>query len=1094
MAALDRLRSRGVHCRGALAMISLLTAFSTLSLVVQNPETDSMRALARDGPDSALVERVRQRNDEARKLLSQLRTAAGGNEDSAQVILPVAERLASAYAVAWQDSFFVRWIARFRSLSLRDRQATIVADSIRSAANGAVRTVGALVALRSWRESLRLFEALADTAGIASALTSMGAGFHFAQQYDSAELYLTVAQGYAERISDYRRLGNILGLRGLVSWKRGDLQRASELYARAKPFRERSGDVLGLAADQTNLGIVTMTLGDLAGARRAFEAALAVVRSIGDAGGIALVLNNLGAIAEREGDYAEATARLREVLSVRREQGNRMYEAQTLVNLGRLALRRGDSPGAVTTLSEAAGIMRRIGPGPDINEIDIHVELAEARALMGDLQRARTELERAEALASRPGKPQGGASLAELARARGDLALKFNQLTEAERQYARAQRLARPETMEDQTSRILARQGMAEVLLQRESYPRAQAILEQLLPMPGLDPHNRANIRLEIGLAAWRRGNAALARRAFGDAIDTLHSLGAPADEAKAMAMLGDLELKAGRALAAESLYRRGLARLGTRAGASTWHLHAGLGGALRSRGALAEAAGELRKGIEQIEWTSGGLPLPERRAAFLEDKWDVYVELAFVERERGRTEAAFETSERLRERQMLDLLARGRVATGEVAPALASREQDLRRRLAELTQQLETPLDSAPGLRDPARAAAATGATDAALDSAHEAYSALLLEMREANPTYAALLHGEVAPTRRVMSALTTDEALLEYLVGDSTTVLFVVTRDTVAAFDLKISHNTLAAQVDFARSTLASAKGGAVRGAWRPSLRRLYRQLVAPVEASGLLAGKQRLLIAPHAELHYLPFAALVRPGPPEQVLVERYVLEYVPSASVWLRLRARPGPPARAGVLALAPRVAALPGSRAEVAAIGRIFGTQARVLVGPQATESAFRMFAPDQGIVHLATFGVLNKRNPLFSFVELGPGENQDGRLEVHEVFGLTLNARLLVLSACQTGLAAGALADVPPGDDWVGLVNGFLYAGVSNVMATLWPVADVATARLMERFYTELAAGRSEAEALALAQRAAVRNSTTAHPFFWAGFTLVRGR
>jgi len=1092
MAAVGRLRSRGVHCRGGLAMISLLTALSILSLAVQNPETDSLRALARDGPDSALVERVRQRNDEARKLLSQLRTVAGGGEDSAQVAFPVAERVASAYAVAWQDSFFVRWIARFRSLPPAARQATLAADSALRAGKATVRTVGADATLRVWRESLRVYQTLADSAGIAATLTAMGAGFYFAQRYDSAESYLSLAQGYAERISDYRTLGSVLGLLGLVNWKRGDLQRASALYARAKPFRERSGDVLGLAGDQSNLGALSMTLGDLAGARHAFDSALAEVRRIGDAGGIALILNNLGAIAEREGDYAEAVARLRESLSIRREQGNQMYEAQTLVNLGRLALRRGDFPGAVTTLSEAAGITRRIGPGPEINEIDIHVELAEARALMGDLQHARTELERAEALASRPGKPQGGASLAELARARGDLALKFNQLTEAEREYARARRLARPETTEGQTSRILARQGMAEVLLQRASYPRAQAILEQLLPMLGLDPHNRANIRLEIGLAAWRRGDTVLARRAFGDAIDTLHSLGAPADEAKGMAMLGDLELKAGRALAAESLYRRGLTRLGTRPAASTWHLHAGLGGALRSRGALAEAAGELRKGIEQIEWTSGGLPLPERRAAFLEDKWDVYVELAFLERERGRTEAAFEASERLRERQMLDLLARGRVAGGEAAPELASREQDLRRRMAELTQQLESSPDSTPGLRDPADATA--GATAAALARAQEAYSTLLVEMREANPAYAALLHGEVAPTRQVMSSLTTDEALLEYLVGDSTTVLFVVTRDTVAAFDLKISHNTLAAQVDFARSTLASAKEGAVRRAWRPSLRRLYRQLVAPVEASGLLAGKQRLLIAPHAELHYLPFAALVRPGPPEQVLVERYVLEYVPSASVWLRLRARPGPPARAGVLALAPRVAALPGSRAEVAAIGRIFGTQARVLVGPQATESAFRMFAPDQGIVHLATFGVLNKRNPLFSFVELGPGENQDGRLEVHEVFGLTLNARLLVLSACQTGLAAGALADVPPGDDWVGLVNGFLYAGVSNVMATLWPVADVATARLMERFYTELAAGRSEAEALALAQRAAVRNSATARPFFWAGFTLVRGR
>jgi CHAT domain-containing protein len=62
------------------------------------------------------------------------------------------------------------------------------------------------------------------------------------------------------------------------------------------------------------------------------------------------------------------------------------------------------------------------------------------------------------------------------------------------------------------------------------------------------------------------------------------------------------------------------------------------------------------------------------------------------------------------------------------------------------------------------------------------------------------------------------------------------------------------------------------------------------------------------------------------------------------------------------------------------------------------------------------------------------------------------------------------------------------------VLATLWPVQDLATARFMERFYTELAAGRSEAEALAEAQRTAGRDPRTAHPFFWAGFALVSGR
>src|SRR5439155_345494 len=97
---------------------------------------------------------------------------------------------------------------------------------------------------------------------------------------------------------------------------------------------------------------------------------------------------------------------------------------------------------------------------------------------------------------------------------------------------------------------------------------------------------------------------------------------------------------------------------------------------------------------------------------------------------------------------------------------------------------------------------------------------------------------------------------------------------------------------------------------------------------------------------------------------------------------------------GVLALAPRPDVLPGSRREVAAVGGLVGADARVLTAGGATEDAFRREAPQRRIVHLATYGVLNKHNPLFSFVELAPGGGQDGRLEVHEVFGLHLTADL----------------------------------------------------------------------------------------------------
>ncbi|HEV8398308.1 MAG TPA: CHAT domain-containing protein [Gemmatimonadales bacterium] len=1056
-------------------MSALLVA---LSVLLQSPHgADTVRMLARDGADSALIRRTLSHPDDARDALRRLLADAGG-----EAPLAPAERLADAYAIAWGDSFFVRQVSRFRALSPSDRRAKIVADSLRLAGNAALGSSGIDAAMRIWRESLGRFERLADTAGMGAALGNLGVGFYRAELYDSADVYLARSRDLAEAIGDYRTLGNAVGTLGSVSKDRGDLRRATELYTRASELRERTGDTRGLAADRNNLGLIAEELGDLAAARAAYEAALAANRSAGRMAPAAPNLENLGNLGSLEGDYAGATARYREALAIYRELGNRLDAAQVLHNLGLLAMRRGDYRAAITTLREAVAIYRRTGPVAD--EIVVRRSLANARAAVGDLQGARAELQRGDALA-------GAESSADLALARGDLAVQFNRLVEAERHYARAQRLARG----DDETRAAAQQGLGLVLLIRESYKRAVAVLELALRAQQASGDSRAAAltRLLIGFAHRESSDTAAARRVLMQALDTLHRLDDAAGEAAALGALADLDREAGLPLTAESLYRRGLARLVARPAPNiAWQLHAGWARALRSRSALDDAAAQLRAGVAEIERVSAGLTGEERRAAFLADKWDVYVELSLVERTRGRAQAAFEVSEQLRARQLLDLLARGRVAAPGDARDPTAREQDLRRRIDELTRQIET-ADGERELRGPGLSEGAIAAREA-LARAQGAYSDLLVELREAHPAYAALVRGDIAPASDVMRALAPDEALLEYLVGDSTTVVFVVTTDTLVALDLNVGRPTLAALIDFARGTLASPIEGATQRAWRAPMRRLFQYLVAPVEATGLLGGKRRLLIAPHAELHYLPFAALLAPGTAGQPLVTRYTLEYVPSASVWLRLRSRPAPPADAGVLALAPRATALPGSQAEVAAIGRIHGAEARVLIGPQASERAFRTLAPGRDIVHLATYGVLNKHNPLFSFVELGAGGGEDGRLEVHEVFGLTLNARLLVLSACQTGLAAGALADVPPGDDWVGLVHAFLFAGASNVVATLWPVQDLATARFMERFYQELAAGRREAEALALAQRAAARDRGTAHPFFWAGFALVAGR
>jgi CHAT domain-containing protein len=217
----------------------------------------------------------------------------------------------------------------------------------------------------------------------------------------------------------------------------------------------------------------------------------------------------------------------------------------------------------------------------------------------------------------------------------------------------------------------------------------------------------------------------------------------------------------------------------------------------------------------------------------------------------------------------------------------------------------------------------------------------------------------------------------------------------------------------------------------------------------------------------------------------------LSYTPSASVWISLLNRTYTKRSVGVLALAPNYRRLPGTFREANAIKRLYGSNALIRSGSAATSRALSDALPNVGIVHLATFGVLNKHNPLFSFVELAPMSGDDGRLEVNEVFGLPFSGQLVILSACQTALGSGALADVPAGDDWVGLVQAFLQSGARGVVASLWPVDDRATGELMERFHELLKSGLPPGDALAGAQRSIRTNRRTQQPRYWAGFTLT---
>jgi CHAT domain-containing protein len=160
------------------------------------------------------------------------------------------------------------------------------------------------------------------------------------------------------------------------------------------------------------------------------------------------------------------------------------------------------------------------------------------------------------------------------------------------------------------------------------------------------------------------------------------------------------------------------------------------------------------------------------------------------------------------------------------------------------------------------------------------------------------------------------------------------------------------------------------------------------------------------------------------------------------------------------------------------------------LGDQASEAFFKENAHQYGIIHLAMHGIIDDKFPALSslaFSEIGD-KNEDNFLQAHEIAKLSLQAQLVVLSACETGYGK-----YEQGEGVMSIGRAFMYAGVPTLVSTLWSVNDVATAVVMDNFYKKISQGQAPAEALQSAkiEYLATANGLSAHPFFWAAFVQI---
>lgn len=533
------------------------------------------------------------------------------------------------------------------------------------------------------------------------------------------------------------------------------------------------------------------------------------------------------------------------------------------------------------------------------------------------------------------------------------------------------------------------------------------------------------------------------------------------------------------------------------------WEAQERVGRALFALGQPEEARRSFLDSISTVEamrrQVAGG---EQQQQSFLENRlspWLGMVDL-LVSQEKYREALTF--AERSKARVLLDALSGDRVKLRQ-SWTKEEQEADERKRLelVSLNSQLTSELRrEKPDEAQVAKLRASV--TRARLD-----YEDFETRLYVTHPELR-LQRGEapIIKADEIDSLLRTEaSALLEYVVGEDKTYLFVVTKGKsqadVRVYTLPVKRDELAQLIESFRRQLSARDLG-----FRAPAAKLYDLLIKPAAAQ--LRGRTSLIIAPDNTLWDLPFQALRSER--SRFLIEEAAIGYTPSLTVLRemtkRQRNRNSDPA--SLLALGnpavgnetiKRVAVnlrdgklepLPEAEEEVKALRKLYGaSRSTVYVGADAREDRVKREAGRARILHFATHGILNNAAPMYSHLALAEGgEGEDGLLEAWELMQLDLQADLVVLSACET--ARGRFG---AGEGMIGLSWAMFIAGVPSLVVSQWKVESAGTRDLMVNFHHGLVSKPqlTKAEALREAALKLMKNPETSHPFYWAGFVLV---
>jgi len=533
------------------------------------------------------------------------------------------------------------------------------------------------------------------------------------------------------------------------------------------------------------------------------------------------------------------------------------------------------------------------------------------------------------------------------------------------------------------------------------------------------------------------------------------------------------------------------------------WEAYLEMANAFKKQGKFPQAIENYKNSIMVIEDIRSKISLEEQKASFLgSDKRiepyqqliDLFVEQSRVSPQRGFQQEAFNYLEKAKARAFLDSLEAADIDLFQRADMrLLNREKEISSDLSKLYA----------GLALPELPVTKKEETLEKIRSLETDYESLKREIRRENPAYANLRYPQIITLEETQHKLLDSRtAIWAYSIGKDRSFAFIITRQKMTIATLPPRRELQAKITEYLKIISDRDSRDDKVG---PELSRI-------LIPSDLDAGIKTLIIVPDDWLNFLPFETLPLAGPSLNWLIQKYQIGYIPSISSYQELLRRDNTRPRKTPLDLLAVGNPLPNagpavspfqepasalrepsglkfSGREIRAIASLFkGAKVRTADGEQASEKGLKALPLNEfKILHFATHATIDDQNPARSYLLLSPSKEteEDGFLQTREIFSLRINADLVTLSACRTGLG-----QLIRGEGIEGLSRAFFYAGASAVLMSLWSIDDQASSQLMERFYTHLRSSESLAGALRQTKIELIQSGTLSHPFYWAGFIL----